>query len=244
MTTDLVIPAFNEAMNIDALFDALDPLRAGVLRRVVLADNGSDDGTAAAAAARGAVVVHEPRRGYGAACLRALEHVRREPPDVVAFLDADLADDPARLPDLLSALEDGSARIAIGSRVRLAEPRALSTVQRFGNALACGLMALLAGRRYRDLGPMRAVAWPDLERLAMADRTWGWTVEMQMKAALLDMPVVEVDVPYRRRRGGRSKISGTVSGVLRAGTKILLTIVALRLRRRGIVAAAEPCSAT
>jgi glycosyltransferase involved in cell wall biosynthesis len=234
--TDLIIPALNERVNIEALFDALEPARGAAIRHVILADNGSTDGTAEAAAARGAIVVHEPQRGYGAACLKALEWIAGldESPDVVAFLDADLSDDPTALPEVLAPIDRGEAEIVIGSRVRRAEPGALNVVQRFGNALACAMMAVLGGRRYRDLGPFRAVTWPALLTLGMADRTWGWTVEMQMKAALMKMRVAEVDVPYRRRREGRSKISGTVRGVVTAGSKIILTILALWWRRRSI----------
>jgi glycosyltransferase involved in cell wall biosynthesis len=212
---------------------------------VVLADNGSSDGTAEAAAARGAVVVHEPQPGYGAACLAALDWIgsRETPPEAVVFLDADLADDPATLPRLLAPLEAGgpdredaasTPALVLGSRVRLAEPGALNLVQRFGNALACSLMLVLGGRRYSDLGPFRVVTWSALQRMRMADRTWGWTVEMQMKAALLGIPSVEVDVPYRRRPHGRSKISGTVRGVVKAGTKIIYTIFKLRVRARSL----------
>ncbi len=243
ITCDVVIPAFNEEANIDALFDAIAPLRDGVIGHVVLGDNGSTDATAARAAARGAVVVSEPHRGYGAACLAALDWLdgRGDAADAVAFLDADLSDDPTALPDLLAPLARSEADIVIGSRVRRADPGALNFVQRFGNGLACALMRGLAGRRYRDLGPFRVVRRETLRRLAMADRTWGWTVEMQMKAALLNIDVIEVDVPYRRRRGGRSKISGTVQGVAAAGAKIIGTIFLLWWHRDAIRrAAARP----
>ncbi len=234
MRCDLIIPAVDEAANIDPLFDALEPLRGGVLRHVVLADNGSTDRTPEAAARRGAVVVHEPKRGYGAACLKALQWIGDldEPPEIVAFLDADLSDDPAALPSVLAPIEQGRAELVIGSRVKRAEPGALNVVQRFGNALACVLIRMTTGRRYHDLGPLRAVRFDTLQRLEMADRSWGWTVEMQVKAALAGIPTVEVDVPYRRRAHGRSKISGTVRGVVTAGTRIIYTIVALWWRRR------------
>ncbi len=234
MRCDLIIPAVDEAANIDRLFDALEPLRGGVLRHVVLADNGSTDQTPDAAARHGAVVVHEPTRGYGAACLKALQWIGDldEPPEIVAFLDADLSDDPGALPAVLGPIEQGRAELVIGSRVKRAEPGALNVVQRFGNGLACLLIRLTTGRRYHDLGPLRAVRFDTLQRLEMADRTWGWTVEMQVKAALARVPTVEVDVPYRRRAHGRSKISGTVRGVVTAGTKIIYTIVALWWRHR------------
>ena len=234
MRCDLIIPAFNELAGIDPLFDALEPLRGTVLRHNVLADNGSTDGTPDAAARRGATVVHEPRRGYGAACLRALRWIDDldEPPRIVAFLDADLSDDPAALATVLAPIEQGRAELVIGSRVRRADPGALSFVQRFGNGLACLLMWLTTGRRYHDLGPLRAVRYDTLKRLDMADPTWGWTVEMQAKAALAGIPSIEVDVPYRRRAHGRSKISGTVRGVVTAGTKIIVTIFVIWWREK------------
>ncbi len=234
MRCDLIIPALDEAANIELLFDALEPLRGGVLRHVVLADNGSTDETTDAAARRGAVVVREPKRGYGAACLKALQWIGDldEPPEIVAFLDADLSDDPAALPDVLEPIEQGRAELVIGSRVKRAEPGALNIVQRFGNALACLLIRITTGRRYHDLGPLRAVRFDTLSRLDMADRSWGWTVEMQVKAALAGIPSVEVDVPYRRRAHGRSKISGTVGVVVADGTRIIYTIVVLWWRHR------------
>lgn len=235
MTCDLIIPALDEQSNINALFDAIESLPEGLIRRVMLADNGSADNTAALAAQRGAVVVRESQRGYGGACLKALVYLREhDPPDVVAFVDADLADDPAMLPRVIEPLMRGEAEIAIGCRPALAEPGSLNVVQRFGNGLACAMMRVLTGRRYRDLGPMRAVSWNALQRLRMADRSWGWTVEMQMKAALLNMTVAQVDVPYRNRRHGRSKISGTVRGATAAGAKIIATILTLWWRRREV----------
>ena len=229
---DLIIPAFNEASNAEPLFDALEPLRESLLRHVILADNGSTDATPDIAERRGAVVVRERQRGYGAACLKAIEWLAglEAPPDIVAFLDADLSDDPEALAQVIKPIQEGRADLVIGSRVRLADPGALNVVQRFGNRLACFLMRLTTGRRYRDLGPMRAVRWSVLGRLAMTDRTWGWTVEMQAKAALAGVPTVEIDVPYRRRAHGRSKISGTVRGVVRAGAKIIVTILVVRWR--------------
>jgi glycosyltransferase involved in cell wall biosynthesis len=195
---DVVIPALDERPSIRALLEAIEPHRAAGVRHVVVADNGSTDGTPDEAEDCGAVVVHEPQRGYGAACLAALAWIGETdpPPDAVVFIDADLSDDPAGLPDLLAPLDDGTADLVIGSRVRRAEPGALNFVQRFGNGLACVMMGVLSGRRYSDLGPFRAVRWSTLDRLQMADRTWGWTVEMQMKAALLDT----VDVTAGARR--------------------------------------------
>jgi len=232
---DLVIPAYNERENIAALFDALEEVRP-LLRHIVIGDNASTDGTGRLAAERGAVVVRVARRGYGSACLGALEWIaeREDPPDVVVFIDADLADDPASLPALLEPIRADHVAIVIGSRVRRADPGALGPVQRFGNRIACGMIRLLTGARQTDLGPFRAVRWTTLQRLGMRDPTWGWTVEMQMKAALIGLDIVEIDVPYRRRHAGSSKISGTVRGSYAAGRKIIGTILTLWWQRRCI----------
>ncbi len=228
---DLVIPARNEASNIPALLAAL-PRES--LRHVVIADNGSTDDTAALARAGGAVVVSEPQPGYGAACLAALAWIAQQPtpPGVVAFLDADLADDPAQLPAVCAPLLADEADLVIGCRPRFAQPGALTPVQRFGNALSCTLIRWLTGVRFHDLGPLRAMRYARLVELAMADRTWGWTVEMQYKAAAGRLRCVELDVPYRRRRAGKSKISGNLLGSWRAGWKILATLAHLRLTYR------------
>ncbi|MEM6334102.1 MAG: glycosyltransferase family 2 protein [Planctomycetota bacterium] len=235
---DLVIPAYNEAANVGALFDALEDIvgEERAVRRVILVDNRSTDGTGELAAARGATVVREERAGYGAACLAGIAAaVSGEvgPPMAIAFLDADLSDDPAELPRLIEPVLAGEADLALGQRGRLAERGALEPHQRFGNALACFLMWAATGRRYRDLGPMRVVTVAALERLEMADMTWGWTVEMQHKAATRGLMVVEIDVPYRNRHAGESKISGSVVGSYRAGVKIISTIGRLWWGERG-----------
>lgn len=234
LTIDLIVPARNEQTNIAALLEALP---AGYFRHVIVADNGSTDRTAAVAEKHGAIVVHEAQPGYGAACLAGLKWIealgKAQPPGypgvptAVAFLDADLADDPGKLPALCEPVLSGRADMVIGTRAKLAEPGALDPHQRFGNWLACRLIGLATGRRYKDLGPMRVVRWACMKQLAMHDRTWGWTVEMQFKAARLGMRIEEIDVPYRKRRSGKSKISGSLIGSARAGTKIIATIVAL-----------------
>jgi glycosyltransferase involved in cell wall biosynthesis len=229
LAIDLIIPAFNEQANIKPLFEALAHNR---LRHIVVVDNGSTDATAELARQAGAIVVREPQRGYGAACLAGIaclkEHAAsRNPPDVVAFLDADLSDDPGHLAAVCEPLVRGEADMVIGSRVRLAQQGALTPPQRCGNALAVTLIRWCTGTRYSDLGPMRAIRWASLQELNMADRTWGWTVEMQYKAATAGLAVSEVDVPYHHRHAGTSKISGSIVGSARAGWKILSTIAAL-----------------
>lgn len=232
----LVIPIFNEADSISALFDALEPLLAdGVIGRVIVGDNGSNDGSQNLARSRGAVVVEEPKRGYGAACLAAIrwieENATDTEPTAIAFLDADLSDDPAYLKQIIDAI--GDCDLVLSNRQRLAEKGALNLPQRWGGWLATTLNYLATGKRYRDLGPMRAIRWDAYRRLGMCDQTWGWTVEMQMKAAMSGMRTMEIDVPYHCRRKGRSKISGTLTGVFNAGTKIIWTIVKVRLFWRG-----------
>ena len=181
MTVDAVIPALNEAESLGLVLDALPKL---LVRRVVVADNGSTDATAEVARGRGAVVVFEPRRGYGAACLKALEALVSDPPDVVLFLDADRSDDPAEAPAVLAPILEGRADLVVGSRVLgLREPGALSPHARFGNWLATRLIAAFYGARYTDLGPFRAIRYDALVGLGMKDRDFGWTVEMQVKAA-------------------------------------------------------------
>ena len=236
MSCDLIIPALNEASNIGPLFDAIDAIPPGIVRNVIIADNGSKDETPRLAEARGAIVVHEPRRGYGAACLKAISWIedQNDPPEMIAFLDADLSDDPAVLPDLLAPIISGKAQIVLGSRTKLAEPGALNFVQRFGGWLACTLISLTTGKRYTDLGPFRAANWLTFKKLNMVDQTWGWTVELQMKAALMKLEIIEVDVPYRCRAHGKSKISGTVRGVVRAGAKIITTIFVIWFKRHKI----------
>jgi glycosyltransferase involved in cell wall biosynthesis len=220
---DAVIPALDEEASIGGVLDALP---AGLIRRVVVCDNGSRDRTAAVARAHGASTVREERRGYGSACLRALDALRADPPDAVLFLDADGSDDPSEATALLAPLRDGRADLVIGSRARGSrEPGALLLPARFGNWLATGLIRFFYGVRWTDLGPFRAVRWDALEGLAMRDPGFGWTVEMQVKAARAGLRGVEMPVRYRRRIG-RSKISGTLSGAFRAGVTILGTIAA------------------
>lgn len=227
----IVIPALNEARSLGQVL--ADIPRAGpgwALREIVVADNGSSDGTAEVARAAGATVVLEPRRGYGAACLAGIARLRSDPPEWIAFLDADHSDDPTELPVLLAPLVEGRADLVIGSRV-LGEPEAgsLTPVQSFGNALAAWLMGRLWGQRVSDLGPFRAIRWSALESLHMRDPDYGWTVEMQTRAFHAGLTVIEVPVRYRRRRAGRSKVAGTVQGALGAGWKILTTIGRVRL---------------
>jgi len=225
-TIAVVIPALNEALSVGRVIDAIPPW----VDDVVVADNGSTDGTADVARRCGARVVTEPRRGYGSACLAGIAALSR--PDIVVFLDADFSDHPEEMPQLVDPILDGQADMVIGSRTRgHANPGALTLQARFGNGLACALMRLFWGRRHTDLGPFRAIRSSTLESLHMRDRNYGWTVEMQIKALVCGARVREVPVSYRKRIG-RSKVSGTVRGVIGAGTKILWTILRSALARR------------
>jgi len=221
----VLIPAHNEAKSI-ALVLAEIPAR--LVQEVVVVDNASTDNTAAAARAAGATVVAEPRPGYGQACLAGLAYYAAQPahqtPEIIVFLDGDHSDFPEEMPALLAPLLSGAAELVIGSRALGQRERgALLPQQRFGNWLAARLLRLRYGGTHTDLGPFRAIRADALARLGMADTNYGWTVEMQVKAARLRLRVAEVPVRYRRRIG-TSKISGTVRGTLGAGYKILWTI--------------------
>jgi len=230
VTIDVVIPALNEEASLPLV---LGDLPRPPVRRVVVADNGSTDGTARVAAELGAVVVPAPRRGYGSACLAALDWLRQNgPPEIVVFVDADYSDHPDELPLLVEPILAGRADVVIGSRVLgEREPGALLPQARAGNLVACLLIRLLYGHRYTDLGPFRAARWEALERLEMRDPDFGWTAELQVKALRRALRVVEVPVSYRRRVGV-SKIAGTLAGTLRAGHKILWTVVRYSWERR------------
>jgi glycosyltransferase involved in cell wall biosynthesis len=220
---DAIIPALDEA---DSVGLVLELLPSPPVRRVIVADNGSTDATAEVARGHGATVVFEPRRGYGAACLKGIEALASDPPDAVLFLDADLSDDPAEASAVLAPILEGSADLVVGSRVLgNPDPGALAPHARFGNWLATRLLAALYGVRYTDLGPFRAIRYDALRSLGMRDRDFGWTIEMQLKAARHGLRHAEVPVRYRRRVG-RSKISGTFVGSARAGAKILSTLFA------------------
>lgn len=219
---DVLIPARNERASLPRVLADLPRER---LRRLVVVDNASTDGTGALAAAAGAEVLREERPGYGSACLCGIHFLAEDPPDVLVFLDADYSDHPEELPRLVRPIADGEADLVIGSRILGERQRgALLPQARFGNWLACRLIHLLYGLRFTDLGPFRAIRWDALERLEMRDRDFGWTAEMQVKAARRGMRVVEVPVSYRRRIG-RSKITGTVRGTVLAGYKIVWTIL-------------------
>ncbi|MDX1502130.1 MAG: glycosyltransferase family 2 protein [Thermoanaerobaculia bacterium] len=226
---DVVIPAFNEEASLPLVLAAVP---RPPVRRIVVCDNRSTDGTGEAARRGGAEVVAEIRPGYGSACLAALAHLRRtSPPDMVVFLDADYSDHPEELPAVVAPILAGEADLVVGSRVLGERERgALLPQARAGNLVACLLIRLLYGHRYTDLGPFRAIRWEALERLGMSDPDFGWTAEMQVKALRRGLRVTEVPVRYRKRVGV-SKITGTVRGTVLAGYKILATVLRYSWRR-------------
>jgi glycosyltransferase involved in cell wall biosynthesis len=197
---------------------------------VIVADNGSTDGTARAARDQGARVVSERRRGYGYACLAGIANLPVGA-EIVVFMDGDYSDYPAELHDLVSTMVEHQADLVVGSRVLgEREKGSLTLQQRCGNWLSTRLIRLLYGFSYTDLGPFRAIRTDALRQLNMQDRTYGWTVEMQVKVLQHRMKVVEVPVRYRKRIG-RSKVSGTISGSVKAGAKILWTIGKLAVKK-------------
>ena len=215
----LIIPALDEE---PAIGQTLGRVPRDLYREIIVADNGSRDRTAEIARSHGATVVWEPERGYGAACLRAISALPNNI-EAVVFMDADASDDPAEALLLLEPIYEGRADLVIGSRtLGHAEKGALEPHQVLGNRIATGIIHAFYGHRYTDLGPFRAIRAEALQRLAMRDRNYGWTIEMQIKALRHKMRVLEVPVSYRRRVGV-SKISGNWRASIAAGVKIMWT---------------------
>lgn len=219
----MIIPALDEA---DTVASVIRGIPASVRGEVIVVDGGSHDGTAKRARAAGATVLVEPRRGYGRACSTGVRRAIRGGAEIVAFLDAAGAEDPRDLPGVIGPIARDEADLIIGSReLGHCEPGALRLAQRAGNRLATWLIWRLHGHRYSDLGSMRAIRVDALERLDMQEFGSGWPVEMQLKAVKLGLRVDESPIRYRRRRSGRSKVSGTVLGAVRAGTDILRVVL-------------------
>jgi Glycosyl transferase family 2 len=221
--TAIIIPALNEEKAVAGVISGLANAGIAGLKQIIVVDNGSTDETAKMARAAGAIVVYEAERGYGAACLAGIAALPADI-NIVLFADADASDVPQDASRLVAAVARGDAAMVIGSRMLgNVEPGAMTWPQRLGNWLAPALVRLIWGVRYTDLGPLRAIRRDALIQLQMEDRDFGWTIEMQVRAAKLGIVVIEIPVGYRQRIG-TSKISGTFSGVVRAGTKILYII--------------------
>ncbi len=222
---NVIIPAFNEEQSIAKVVQAIP---AGFVADVIVVNNNSNDGTARVAAQAGATVLDEPRPGYGNACLKGIAYAAAKPaaerPDIIVFLDGDFSDYPEEMPLLVAPIAAGEAAMVIGSRaLGMREAGAMMPQQIFGNWLATTLMRWLYEADYTDLGPFRAIRLDTLLALGMQDRTYGWTVEMQAKAAKQKIRYHEIPVTYRKRIG-TSKVSGTLKGTVLAGYKIILTI--------------------
>jgi len=227
LRVSVIIPTHNEAQAIERVLADLPP---DLTTEVIVVDSNSNDGTPEIAARMGARVVHEPRRGYGKACLTGL--ARANSPDVVVFLDGDYSDRPSELPVLLAPIIEGRADIVLGSRLQQQHfAGALPWHQVFGNRLAAILIRLLYGLNMTDLGPFRAGRADVLRTLALEETTYGWAVEMILKGALAGFRVVEVPVSYYPRIG-KSKISGTLKGTIGAAWFILSLIVRYYFRHR------------
>ncbi len=225
---DVIIPAFNEESSIPLV---IKDIPSDFVREVIVCNNNSKDRTAKVATAAGATVVQENRQGYGSACLKAMAHIAQRPdleqPDIVVFLDADYSDHPEEMPELVRPILEEDYDLVIGSRaLGDMERGAMQPQQIFGNWLATTLIRLFYRVEFTDLGPFRAIKWSKLQALNMEDPDFGWTVEMQVKAAKYRLRSTEVAVQYRRRVGV-SKVSGTLRGTILAGHKILWTIFKL-----------------
>ncbi|MFD2037313.1 glycosyltransferase family 2 protein [Belliella marina] len=222
MKIDVIIPAFNEENSIGKVINDIPEL----VRNVVVVNNRSTDQTREIAQNAGAIVLDEPQMGYGKACLTGMDFISKqeELPDILVFLDGDYSDYPEQLLDLIKPIMEGNYDMVIGSRaLGNRESGSMTIPQVFGNWLATSLMRLIYKTSYTDLGPFRAIKWDKLTALGMVDQNYGWTIEMQIKAAKSGYKTTEVPVDYKKRIG-ISKVSGTVKGVFGAGYKILWTI--------------------
>ncbi len=221
----VIIPALDEQDTIQEVISGID---RQLVHRVIVIDNGSLDATADRALEAGAEVFLETRKGYGSACLRGIRAAPEA--DILVFMDADGSDNPHEIGMLLDTLEINQADLVIGSRVLgSAQKGSLSPLQIFGNALTCNLVDWFWGVKYTDLGPFRAIRSSVLKKLNMNDPDFGWTIEMQVKAAQQKLQVIEIPVGYQIRRGGKSKISGTIKGSFRAGKTILSYVLRAKL---------------
>lgn len=215
----VIIPAFNEQESVSHVINDLPK----IVDEIIVVDNNSNDNTAEVARLAGATVLSENRKGYGYACLKGIDYLKnlKETPDIVVFLDGDYSDFPEELISLVTPIRDGKFDFVLGARVaEKRESGSMTPQQVFGNWLACFLMKILYGSSFTDLGPFRAIHWNTLIDLNMTDKTYGWTIEMQLKILRKKVSYQEVEVNYRQRIGV-SKVSGTLKGTIFAGIKII-----------------------
>lgn len=218
-TIKVIIPAFNEEQSIGKVIAEIPD----IVSEIIVVDNNSTDNTSEVAKNAGATVLFENRKGYGYACLKGMHYISevQQKPDIIVFLDGDYSDYPAELTKIVAPIIEEDIDFVVGSRVKeLREDGSMTFPQRFGNGLATSLMKLFFSSTFTDLGPFRAIKYDKLLALEMEDKTYGWTVEMQLKALRKNYTYREIPVPYRNRIGV-SKVSGTVKGAIFAGVKIL-----------------------
>ena len=217
----VVIPAFNEEQSIGKV---VNDISRDIVKHVIVVNNNSTDNTVEIARKAGAIVLDEPRKGYGWACLKGIEKCKTLKTDIIVFLDGDYSDYPEEIALVIAPIIEQDMDMVIGSRVLgVRERGSLMPQQIFGNWLATKLIRLFYHAKFTDLGPFRAMKFESLEKLKMADKTYGWTIEMQIKAAKQNMRFCEVAVNYKRRIG-KSKVSGTIKGTLLAGIKIIFAV--------------------
>lgn len=221
----VIIPAYNEEKSIGKV---VTDIPRDIVNHVIVVNNNSNDNTAEVAQNAGAIVLDEPRRGYGWACLKGIDHSKELKTDIVVFMDGDYSDYPEEIVQVIAPILESNHDMVIGSRVLgKREKGSLTPQQVFGNWLATRLIRIFYRARFSDLGPFRAIKSESLEELKMADKTYGWTIEMQIKAAKKKMKFCEVPVNYRKRIGV-SKVSGTIKGTVLAGIKIIFAVFKYR----------------
>ena len=217
----IIIPALNEENSIGQVINSLPK----IYYQLIVVDNGSNDSTRKIAKKNGAIVLIEKNRGYGNACLKGIQFLKKTPPDIVVFLDGDFSDYPQEIKKIIKPIEQKKVDFVIGSRIKsLREKGSMTPQQIYGNKLACFLLKLIYGGKFTDLGPFRGIKWDTLMNLNMIDKTYGRTIEMQLKVLRKKISYAEAPVRYRKRIGN-SKISGTLKGSLLAGKKIICWIV-------------------
>ena len=230
MKISVVIPAFNEEKSIPYVLNDIP----NFVNLIIVCDNSSTDKTSEIAKNMGAKVVFEEKKGYGNACLKAISYLRnlKDKPEIVVFIDGDYSDDPQQMKKIIGPIINEGYDLVLGARTKsLRDKNSMTAHQIFGNWLACFLMRIFFNSRFKDLGPFRAITWDKLMQLDMRDKSFGWTIEMQIKALIKNYKYKEIGVKYKKRIG-KSKISGTLVGSILAGKKILYLIFKYYLKKK------------